>query len=118
MAKQWFVYSTPQQSVVGNNSATANVRFGVEDFELHQICGFATAPKSLYISFKITDKGMVLSNSQVLFSSIVGNSDIARPYTLPVPLILTSNSNLEVTFTDISGSTNIVNLDLIGYKIK
>ena len=115
MRKEFYVYTFTKTVIVGNGSSVQTIRLGNEPFELVAINGYATSLTGATIEFKVTNKGRVLSDKAVSLDSVCGTG--RDSFYLPEPLMLDANSNLEITVTDISGSTNTVAINLIGNKL-
>ena len=112
---EFYIYTIDRISLPSSSSLTKSIRIGAEKFNVMYINGYATNGDNLKLNIKITNRGKVLMNNNVLFSSIVGTAQ--RPFILPAPLKLDENSDIEITFTDLSGSNQTIDLALIGLKI-
>ena len=115
MKKEFFTFSIPRTTIAGNSTQTISIRLSLEMFSVHYINGNATSGNNLYLEIKNINTNRIYMDRGVLFSSIVGTAQ--RPFILPEPIELEGNSNIDLILTDTSGSNNIVDLCLIGYKI-
>ena len=115
MKSEFYCHSIPRTSVTGSGSATLSVRFGAVATDIFYLSGHATAETELTVLFRITNRAVTLMDRAVLFSAIVGNAQ--RPFILPRPLRIEANSDLEIVLTDLSTSTNVVDLTLVGVKL-
>lgn len=109
-----YVYSPEKTVIAGNGTAVQTIRLGSEKFTAEYIGALATAITGVLVSLKITDKGRVLMDRAIPLEMIATTS--TRFVKLPCPISFEPNSNLEISYTDISGSSNTVYLSFIGYK--
>ena len=87
---------------------------GDADFEVRYINGSFTSTNAEMV---IRDSGTRLEiMNRPVFAALVTGTGM-QPYVLPCPALFVANSNIEVTITDLSGQTNIVQVVFCGYLV-
>lgn len=114
MSSFFFIFSVPAFTLSGNGTNTVTVNIASTEFWIYYINGHATDGDSVDVKPTISTEGEQLSNGTVLFNSIVGTAQ--RPFILPEPLILPVRATLLLEFTNRLGSSNIVDIALVGLK--
>lgn len=107
------VYST-QKTLAANSSSTAVIDVDIDShFLIKAITGIRTGGALVTISEGA--RGRDWSNTAIHIDNVVGNGQF--PNTLPVPRFIHKGSTIIFNLQDLSGSSNAVEIDLIGVKL-
>lgn len=107
-----YVLSTERTAVAGNAAVVFVLQIpGDADFEARYITGSFT---SVTATMQISDAGtrQFLFNRPTMVQMVAGTG--LQPYVIPCPALFVRNSNIQVDFTDLSGSTNTIQINIHG----
>lgn len=102
------------KEVPANGTTTAAIQTDRDSaFQVLQLSGWSDGPCTVTIKDSARDSQWM--NEAIHFNNIVGNSQF--PHILPAPRFVYPGAVLTVSLTDLSGSSNTVELNFIGRKL-
>lgn len=111
---EYFIYATNPVTLSSGGTATTTISVTREaDFYLTKVVRVSTG----IFSFLVRDSSNDRQWSNVAIHSDMGAGTAQLPLILPKPRFIARASTITIDLTDLSLSSNVVRLGLIGYKV-